>query len=222
MGAILGLRLALSIARVLKFDRNQLTFWSDSIKVLWWIQGRSRSFKPFVANRIGEIHDSNNPSQLHYVSTRENPADLLTRGAAVAELKPGEMWWRGPTFLSKDQETWPKTETDPSAEVTMEVGKKMKTSGEPVQESTLFALMPETPSPLQPSRFSSWRKLVRVRAWVGRFVNNCRIHINERSYGKLGCQEIAHAEIEIIKKAQQEAFHEDYKALVEQKALSSY
>ena len=171
-----------------------------------------------MANRIGEIHDSNNPSQLHYVSTRENPADLLTRGAAVAELKPSEMWWRGPTFLSKDQETWPKTKTDPSPEVTMEVGKKMKTSGEPVQESTLFALMPETPSPLQPSRFSSWRKLVRVRAWVGRFVNNCRIHINERSYGKLGCQEIAHAEIEIIK----EAFHEDYKALVEQKALSSY
>ena len=52
-------------------------------------------------------------------------------------------------------------------------------------------------------------------------MNNCRIHINERSYGELGCQEIADAEIEIIKKAQQEEFHEDYKASVIQKALPS-
>ena len=60
---------------------------------------------------------------------------------------------------------------------------------------------------------------MRVRAWVGRFVNNCRIHINKKSYWELGCQEIADTEIEIIKKAQQEAFHEDHNALVKQKAL---
>ena len=54
-----------------------------------------------------------------------------------ADLPTSEMWWRGPTFLSKDQQTWPKTKTDPSPEAAMEVRKKMKTSGEPVQESTL-------------------------------------------------------------------------------------
>ena len=42
-----------------------------------------------------------------------------------------------------------------------------------------------------------------------------------RGHGELGCQEIAEAEIKIIKKAQQKAFHEDYKALVKQKALPS-
>ena len=62
---------------------------------------------------------------------------------------------------------------------------------------------------------------MRVRAWVGLFVNNWRIHINNRSYGELGCQEIVDAEIEVIKKAQQEAFHKDHKALVKQKALLS-
>ena len=44
-----------------------------------------------MANRIGEIHDSSNPSQWRYLSTRENPADLPTRRAAVAELKQSEM-----------------------------------------------------------------------------------------------------------------------------------
>lgn len=91
MGVVWGLRLALSIARVLKFDRNQLTFWNDSMNVLSWIQSRSRSFNSFVANRIEEINDSSSPSQWRYVSTRENPLDLLTREAAVAELKEGEM-----------------------------------------------------------------------------------------------------------------------------------
>ena len=91
------------------------------MNVLWWIRGRSRSFKPFAANRIGEIHDSSSPSQWRYVSTRENPTDLPTRGAAVAELKQSEMWWRVPTFLSRDRETWPKTKTDLSPKAAMEV-----------------------------------------------------------------------------------------------------
>ena len=50
MGAVLGLRLALSIAKVLKIDQSLLTFWSDSMNVLWWIRRPSRSFRPFVAN----------------------------------------------------------------------------------------------------------------------------------------------------------------------------
>jgi len=37
MGAVLGLRFALSIPKVLKIDQNLLTFWSDSMNVLWWI-----------------------------------------------------------------------------------------------------------------------------------------------------------------------------------------
>ena len=53
MGPVLGLRLALSIAKVLKIDQNLLAFWSDSMNVLWWIQIPSHSFRPLIANRIG-------------------------------------------------------------------------------------------------------------------------------------------------------------------------
>ena len=118
------------------------------MNVLWWIRGRSRSFKPFVVNRIGEIHDSSSSSQWRYESIRENPAYHPTRGAAVAELKQSEIWWRRSTFQGKDQETWPKTKIDPSPEATMEVRKKMRTSGGPVQKSTLFPLIPASPSRL--------------------------------------------------------------------------
>ena len=90
--------------RALKFDRSLLRFWSDCTIVLCWIRGRTQSFKLFVANRIEEVHDSSRPSRWRYVSTRENPADLPTRGAAVPELKQSEMWWRGPTFQARSKE----------------------------------------------------------------------------------------------------------------------
>ena len=142
------------------------------------------------------------------MSTRENPADLPTRGVAVAELALSEMWWRGPTFLSEEEEAWPKTKMGPSPDAATEVRKKVKTTfGEPVRESTLFVLKPEVPSRLQPSRFSSWNSLVRVRAWVQQFVNNCRapapVEHNGRSSGELKCQEVVDVETEIIKEAQQ-------------------
>ena len=71
------------------------------MNVLWWIRGRSRNFKPFVANRIGEIQTKSNPEQWRYVPTKENPADYLTRGKSVSELANADIWWKGPEFLEK-------------------------------------------------------------------------------------------------------------------------
>ena len=58
-------------------------FWSDSMYVLWWIRGYSRSFKPFVAHRVGQIQSNTSPDQWNYVSTERNPADIISRGSNV-------------------------------------------------------------------------------------------------------------------------------------------
>jgi len=167
MGAVLELRLALSIAKVLKIDQNLLTFWSDSMHVLWWIQIPSCSFRPLVANRIGEIHDSSSPTQWCHVSTDQNPADLPTRGMSATELKGNKMWWKGLKFLSMPEDTWPKTEIDVTAEATLEVRKKVRTTFDvPDKESVLFVLTPQVTWCLCPSRYSSWTRLLRARAWV--------------------------------------------------------
>ena len=52
-------------------------------------------------------------------------------------------------------------------------------------------------------------------------MNNCRAPSSGRSSGELQCQEIADAEIGIIREAQQEAFCEEYKALVKDNTLPS-
>ena len=51
MAAILGLRLTESVSRVYSDGLSQAVFWSDSMNVVWSIRGKSRIFKPFVANR---------------------------------------------------------------------------------------------------------------------------------------------------------------------------
>ena len=200
MGAVLGLRLTLSIAKVLKIDQSLLTFWSDSMNVLWWIRKPSRSLRPFIANRVGEIHDSSSPTQWRHVNTHQNPADLPTRGMSVTEVKRSEMWWRGPNFLSMPEDAWPKTEIDATPEATLEVRKKARATFDvPGTESVLFALTRKTTWRLDPSRYSRWTRLLRVRAWVHRFVNNCGKPPEERSSGELSSQEISDAETDIIK-----------------------
>jgi len=101
-----------------------------------------------------------------------------------------------PKFLSLEEENWPATKIGSRPEATGELRNKAKAIfKEPTSEL-------EMPSRLQPCKFSSWSRLVRVRAWIQRYVNNCRRRIDERSPGSLSCREVADTENEIIKEAQ--------------------
>ena len=85
-GAALGLRLTQHLTLVLGLPMQYVTFFSDSMDVLWQIRSHERSFCPFVANRIGEIQMVTEPSQWQHVPTGENPADPCIRGATPDKL----------------------------------------------------------------------------------------------------------------------------------------
>ena len=113
MAAILGLRLTESVSRVYSGGLSQAVFWSDSMmNVLWWIRGRSRIFKPFVANRVGEIQSLTSPKQWRFVPTNQNPADFTTRGMRVSDMVKEKKWWSGPDFLQKEESDWPVNQID--------------------------------------------------------------------------------------------------------------
>ena len=90
------------------------------MNVLWWIKGRSRRFKPFVANQVGEIQSLTNPKQWHFVPTKENPADFTTRGMRISDMSKVKKWWSGPDFLQKEESDWPvnQIDTDKASEAT--------------------------------------------------------------------------------------------------------
>ena len=65
-----------------------------------------------MANRVGQIHASTNPQNWKYVPTKENPADIVSRGASVTQIVNNEYWWNGPECLSKAEEDWPKNKVE--------------------------------------------------------------------------------------------------------------
>ena len=107
MAAILGLHLMLSILTALNILITKGHFWSDSMNVLYWIRGKGKQFRPFVANRIGEIQSQAKPEQWKYVKTKENPADLCSRGLHIRSLME---WPRLPSStrvrMAENQDWW--------------------------------------------------------------------------------------------------------------------
>lgn len=43
------------------------------MNVLYWIRGKGRQFRPFVANRIGVIQSHTDPEQWQHIDTKEIP-----------------------------------------------------------------------------------------------------------------------------------------------------
>ena len=125
LGALIGLRLANQVCSALAIPSNSVTYWVDSLNVGYWIQGKSREYKPFVAHRVGEIHENSNPDQWRYVPTSLNPADLGTRGMTALELTESTKWWKGPDFLRCPVAEWPDRKFDkPSREALTELKSK--------------------------------------------------------------------------------------------------
>ncbi|XP_072389595.1 uncharacterized protein [Diabrotica undecimpunctata] len=54
--------------------------WSDSQIVLCWIKKQPNQLQTFVSNRVAKIQNLTSNFMWSYVSTKENPADLASRG----------------------------------------------------------------------------------------------------------------------------------------------
>ena len=225
MGAVLALQLANNVAATLKMEKNQISYWTDNLDVLWWIRGCSRKYKTFVANRVGEIQTNSDPERWNHVPTLQNPADLITRGMTVDELINGEFWWQGPAFLCKDREDWPQKHIEVnSAQSELRKLKQKKYAFIPHGENNdrHEDTVVTQPWRLKPSNFSSWKILSRITAWVHRFLLNCRSSKDKRNYGELQAEEIVEAELSIIKQAQQSGFKEEYQRLRSKRPLSQH
>ena len=98
---------------LLRFRRNPLALICDIsemyllIKIAAEDRNPSHTYKPSVANRMGEIQRLTNPDQWKYVPTKQNPADIASRGISVSKLACGSLWLNGPEFLTLPRGQWP-------------------------------------------------------------------------------------------------------------------
>ncbi|XP_022793281.1 uncharacterized protein LOC111332252 [Stylophora pistillata] len=223
MGAVLGLRLAQLLLTALEVPMQSVTFYSDSTDVLWWIRGRGKDFRSFVANRIGEIQMFTEPSQWQYVSTKENPADLCTRGVTPSELAKCSLWWNGPDWLTYDFSKWSKMKVpDRPSEMPEMRNSKRKEDMNAYATLMTYNFQKGTAAKqrntlkewrLDPKRFSSWTRFVRVHARVRRVLQNMCNRDNRNESVELLTEELKDAEGEIVRLAQRNAFCDEYRAL---------
>ncbi|GFW83526.1 uncharacterized protein TNCV_4590271 [Trichonephila clavipes] len=66
------------------------------------------------------------------------------------------------------------------------------------------------------SEISSFKKIIRVTAWIYRFYHNLRKQRNDRDFGELITQETDAAERKVLKIVQKQSFSNDTKSLVSQ------
>ena len=200
MGAVLSTRIATNILRVVT-NVEKTTYWTDSTNVLHWIRSESRTFKQFVANRVGEIHRATDPDQWRHVPGELNHADLPTRGIPASELAKSKLWVEGPDFLKTDESTWPE-KLPGGIENPDEVSERRVNVH---ASSTKDKITHE--GFLKPASFSSLRRLIRVTAWVQRFLADCRLDRKDRTLSDtLDPDELTKAENWWLRKAQTDTF----------------
>lgn len=73
--------------------------WCDSQITLAWIKTAPYLRTTFVANRVAEIQELTDPRCWNYVPSKDNPADIASRGLFPRDLVKNHQWWHGPEFL---------------------------------------------------------------------------------------------------------------------------
>ena len=96
--AVLSAKVSPVVRKKLEVPVSRIVFWVDCMIVLFYIRNSTCRFKPFVANRLGLIHELTAIEDWHHVSGVDNPTDIVSCGSSPDVLDK-EMWLQGPSFL---------------------------------------------------------------------------------------------------------------------------
>ncbi|GFX67809.1 uncharacterized protein TNCV_1565101 [Trichonephila clavipes] len=207
MGKLLSARLSDKIATALILPVSRF-YWTDSSITCYWIKGDFNKHKVFVKNRIKEIQKLSDPKEWRYCKGKDNPADLISRGLPLNDLKNNKIWWHGPKWLTMKQTEWPlfsepiieteinndKLELKKSFNVNTVVEKRQI-------ENNLI------------SRYSSFSKLIRISALCLRFIYNCKVNPVLRKIDCISASEFDHVTKVLVKQVQLNEFLTEIKCL---------
>ncbi|XP_052752614.1 uncharacterized protein LOC128201063 [Galleria mellonella] len=190
-----------------------------------WLRSDARSFKPFVAHRIGEISENSRIQDWRWVPTSLNVADDATRTKPL-NLNSNHRWFTGPPFLLGSPKDWP-----------------VEPAGQPmVQEERRQQLDPLAVHVLiiaDFTRFSDWLRLLRVTARVLQVVSKFRSLLDRSISGtknfiytryrnssasttliSLTAELMKAAERHVLQRVQQDSFREEIQCITRSQPIA--
>lgn len=203
-GALLLARLTNKVKESIKINFDRCYFWCDSTITLCWIKAPSNKWKTFVANRVAEIQNLTNVSEWNHVSSKDNPADLISRGLTPSQIGSCSLWWHGPKWLLKYPFEFP---VQPNyINTTLECRSAVSVT---TNEFNLF------------SNISSLRKLKLTVSYCLRFISNCKKPLKNRNFGKVTAEELVKALRVVITLCQSSVYLKEITDLRNNKILSN-
>ncbi|GBM70491.1 hypothetical protein AVEN_49569-1, partial [Araneus ventricosus] len=146
----------------------------------------------FVMNRVREIRSYSSKNEWNHVPGIMNPADLPSRGCSVDTLI-SQMWHDGPSWLKQDKEIWPISEARVDKEIRNSESKKTIVTLAVTENNEFYYL----------TNVSSFVKIVRITAWICRFIRNSKTLCSTKN---LEVEEMKEAETIIWKMRQKTSF----------------
>lgn len=219
-GALLGTRLCAKVLESLTLKPDKCIFWCDSMIVLGWLSASPSTLKPFVRHRVSEIREGFGDYTWRYVPSKDNPADLVSRGLGADLIGQSTMWWSGPSFLLTDSALWPLM---PNSEADAVLPELLKSHFTNINSQSL----PITNTNLNTNTENSFHTLInnssnylhvqRLLAYVFRFINRSKREHNHSP--TLTCSELTYSAEFMVKTVQREMFPEEYELLSSGKPL---
>ncbi|XP_043477349.1 uncharacterized protein LOC122508206 [Leptopilina heterotoma] len=195
-GALLLARLYRMVGTAIDLNLDSIHFWCDSTIVLAWLQSPEQKREIFVSNRISEIKELTAAGKWSHVPTKQNPADLVSRGVLPSTFLLNELWKEGPEWLKKNEDHWPEYRREKIMEA------------DSAENVVTLTVITKKNSDLW-ERFSSMKALRRFFAWSFRFKENAS-KLSHRD-GPLTATELKIAEDRIMQLVQREEFEEEIK-----------
>ncbi|GFT28571.1 DUF1758 domain-containing protein [Trichonephila clavipes] len=172
------------------------------------IKTEPHKLKTFVSNRVAEIQTLSKDCHWKHASSKNNPADLISRGCNVDELLKNEMWFSGPDLQTdeyEDNQLFP----DPSYKY------ELKCAG------TLS--ITECSSNFYDELFNvtnNFIKLIRIFSFIFMFVNNIKAKESRNKEKYPTADEIKRSTEFLAKIAQLSEFKAEIDALKKGKGVS--
>ena len=192
--------------KLLSFEVD-VYYWVDSFTTLCWIKNH-RPWKQYVQHRVDVIRKLTDIEKWRFCPGNMNPADISSRGCSGKDLVESELWWSGPTFLREPSNLSPETPSTSAPNTTSEelvkhtpaITHSLATAA---LNRTLYENLEEI---MDIERYGSKLKLLRVTAYVLKFIRLLRGDRGAVKSKELKAEDLNFAEVTWIRGVQAHSF----------------